>query len=156
MDWAEVWGVVAEQVHELRSKGERWDLLFVGKGSSVSAEGRLVTPLVAECGYNIKMHCYCISRQGMAKLLASRLPFTAIRPQDEILATLNVQGRHPRQRLREKVRELFPQGVDGFRSLCFPWWGIVFQMQHFEQHRNSELCRSAIGELGSEGNPGAR
>jgi len=149
MDWVDVWSVVACEVRELRSKGERWDLLFVGKGSSVSPEGRYVTPLVVECGYNIKMHCYCISYEGMSKLLASELPFCSIRPQDEILASLNVQGRHPRERIRQKIDELFP-AVGGFRSLCFPWWGIVFQLQHFEHHRNSEICRSAIGELGQE------
>jgi len=149
LDWVEVWAIVAREVMALAAMAEPWDLLFVGKGSSVSKEGRMITPLIVECGYNIKMHCYCISKQGMAKLLASRLPYSSIRPQDEVLAALNVQGRHPRERLREKIKQLFP-AVHSFRSLCFPWWGIVFQLQHFEHHRSSELCRSAIGELGRE------
>lgn len=153
MNWVEIWGIVAGEVRALQEQGESWDLLFVGKGSSVSPEGRQITPLIVECGYNIKMHCYCVSRRGLAKLLSSELPYRCIRPQDEVLASLNVQGKHPRKQINEKITELFP-AVDSFRSLCFPWWGIVFQMQHFEQHRDSELCRSAIGELGQEGNPG--
>mmetsp|Transcript_49856 Transcript_49856/g.88592 ORF Transcript_49856/g.88592 Transcript_49856/m.88592 type:complete len:330 (-) Transcript_49856:29-1018(-) len=155
MDWTDIWGVVAQQIHELRKRGEHWHLLFVGKGSSVSPEGKMVTPLIAECGYNIKMHCYCISREGLQLLLPSALPYHSIRPQDEILASLNVQGCHPRAGIAKKIRQLFP-GVDTFRSLCFPWWGIVFQLQYFEQYRDSEMCRSAIGELGQEGRASGR
>lgn len=150
VDWIDIWGIVAEQIMMLDEIGEGWDLLFVGKGSSVSPEGRFITPLLVECGYNIKMHCYCISRRGMAKILASDLAFTPIRPQDEILASLNVCGRHPRQLVADQIRRLFPD-VDSWRSLCFPWWGIVYQLQHFEHHRNSELAQSAIQDLGNKG-----
>mmetsp|Transcript_74558 Transcript_74558/g.235585 ORF Transcript_74558/g.235585 Transcript_74558/m.235585 type:complete len:456 (+) Transcript_74558:55-1422(+) len=158
MDWADVWGVVAHEVHSLRDQGEEWDLMYVGKGSATSTEGPFVTPLVIRAGYNLKMHCYCLSRRGLERMLRAELSYMSIRPQDEILAALSIQGRHPRECVADRIRECFPD-VEDFRSVAFAFWGIVFQLQQFKlMHSCSHLCNEDVAEsaIHREGNLAAK
>eukprot|EP00811_Abedinium_folium_P032789 NODE_5806_length_1733_cov_7.801993.p1 GENE.NODE_5806_length_1733_cov_7.801993~~NODE_5806_length_1733_cov_7.801993.p1 ORF type:complete len:476 (-),score=84.74 NODE_5806_length_1733_cov_7.801993:182-1609(-) len=146
MDWADIWGVIAHEIHLLRQANEEWDLLYIGKGSATSAEGPFVTPLVIRAGYNLKMHCYCLSRRGLERMLAAPLSYSSIRPQDEILAALSIQGRHPRDCISERIRAGFPKASE-FRSLAFAFWGIVFQLQQFKLlHSCSHLCDESVAE----------
>lgn len=150
LDWVDVFGLLCNEIAELRVDGEEWDLLWVGRSLSMSCEQEmldrfagLVPSLLIEPGYVVGMHCYCLSRRGLKRLLQSELPRTVVRPIDEMIGALNLGGRHPRERFEARIMGLGSSiDLKNWRSLAFPYLGLAVQMCDLDHYRDFNCSRS--------------
>jgi len=146
--WTDIWHVVDQQVAELVEAGVPWDILYVGHTPSYTREGREVTPLIVATGYCLRTHSYCLSRQGLRKLLSSQVASRVThRPQDEVLASLALLAaglQHPRADFDAVLREMAPS--EPWLALAFKGDGLVSQL---EDQEDSSRARSNTAAAGS-------
>eukprot|EP00811_Abedinium_folium_P021246 NODE_3031_length_2104_cov_13.512393.p1 GENE.NODE_3031_length_2104_cov_13.512393~~NODE_3031_length_2104_cov_13.512393.p1 ORF type:complete len:620 (-),score=187.24 NODE_3031_length_2104_cov_13.512393:244-1962(-) len=142
--WTEIARAVVAEVATLRSKGEPWDVLFVGRTLSGTPEGCDVTPLTVEVGWTLRTHCYAVSRRGMRRLvdcgLASHVFHCAM---DEILAAM-AAGDHWHEAFAARLRELGCLDPNPLRILGFRYEGVVFQLMDVESTERS--LSQCVGE----------
>lgn len=152
LDWSDVLALLCREIAALRRSRTPWDLIWVGRSAAMGPEPTAwpedldgePPSLLVRPGYCILIHCYCLSRRGIQRLLDAPLSHTVLRPLDEVFGALNLGGRHLRRRFGERLQKLGrgKELLSDFRCLAFPFRGVVVQLEDTDEYGDSELATS--------------
>jgi hypothetical protein len=135
LDWPAVWRITAHHIADLRRRKEQWDILYVGRYTSGTPEGRSLSRILVEPGWCCRTQTYCLSRQGLERLVNSGLVERLFDcPQDEVLGSLIIND-HINPLMAKQIQAHCPPN---WRALAFKHWGLTLQLMDVETTQRAE------------------